>query len=96
VIDPGPVRPAPMAVRDSRTWIMDGALDAQVRIMRLQWPALELEATANLGLELFSTVRVTDPWVALDGEVFRVVRLIETWNRGVLKQHIYGVREEED
>ena len=99
LLDAGPVRPAPVAITDSRMapgQLLDGALSTQRRLQRLQWPGLELQATANLGLELFSTVTVTDPWVGLEGAAFRVVRLIETWNRGELKQHVFGVREGQD
>jgi hypothetical protein len=48
-----------------------------------------IEGQANLGLEIYDVVEVTEPLLGWSAKHFRVRRIDERWDRGRLTQTVY-------
>lgn len=53
-----------------------------------------IEAPANLALEVYDRVSVTEPSLSWSGRIFRVRRIREVWEQGRLTQRVYLGQEE--
>jgi hypothetical protein len=92
----GPVlpntRPLPYSLTNSRyntTSRVQQAAEAEAARQRRLPVTARIEGQANLALELYDVVEVTEPILGWSARAFRVRRIVERWEKGQLRQTIY-------
>ena len=85
----GPNASATASDGDWHARLVSAAAAAEGARQRMISVTATMEGQANLALELYDVVEVTEPLLGWSGRAFRVRRIAEEWEKGRLTQTVY-------